>query len=1313
MSPDPTKRVTPGTAACELGEGQHLGKYAIVRRLGAGGMGTVYLAEDADLKRTVALKVLPRDRAENPTLVKRFKAEGQAAAQLHHKNIVQVYEAGEIDGYLYLALEFVDGIDLHAWIKKRGPLPVKRSLLIIQQVAQALQHAFEKNIVHRDIKPSNLMIKADGTVKLADMGLARSIDETLDTSITRDGTTVGTIDYMAPEQARNSKAADIRSDIYSLGCTWYHMLTGSPPFPEGSITNKVQAHTSAPRPNPQERNASVPAGIVAILHRMMASKPADRYRNPEELLADLASDKLFRQDLMPDLLAALSNESSGKRGPSTVPEEEEDWEQIFRRVRSSERDADEFEFDSEPALAKKSEVETREVEVESRPAGKKLSAGKKGKKPSPAEPSPAEQSARPAATRTRAGKAGADGIERDLRGNPMPAKMKNPEVGSAPKSIDVDFLKIGLLLAAVFGGSAGLWWGLNQYMGDSSSELPGANPYGNAFENGSGKAPAAPQSASSDQSSKPPGNSETPIDDTADKGPAETQTANGAAQLPDAGRAAKVRADVLPEWVLDGWNPPEQAVAPVVRTVRRGGEFHDLSSAVAGLPATGGIIELGTIGPHFAAPVILKGLGHVQVRGAMGVQPIVFVRGDSLDADSAWLSIERTSVLMEGIHLVYVGPTLPQDIPDRLLEVVSGELTLRECTLTCVGPPVPVIGCDLPGDSADGARILLDQCHFRGGALTSARITGAGDVVVSHSLLAADSTPCLTVMPGKTGSRKTSTVQISHSALVSSGSALKLAANEGQPNPQVDLLLHDALLARGPQATAEPAIALRDWSVEETTQLESPSAVGLRLGISQLQLAGWEVLTQVSNSQGEVSRVADVAGWRKFWRQPLGEEAIRPALFAGAAVSPDSVAPLDAASLTRFLSLKDNLHLPALPAEWFERLRATGERRRRPPTDIAADAEPIRFDLGRESVQNSLHSLIASDRCPDKSRIVCFGSGIKSLYPVTIKDKRVRIEFESTGNVPLDVRPAADVQGDALFTVEGGLLELVHAPLSIPESKGKSFPRSLVQVNKGEFVLRNSVLSAAPGVTADQPLIYWQGDVLRPTWGEIVDSVLRSDEAIVEGRMANASLVVSNSLLISGGRIFDLAGDQADGELTLLLSTFSAGEAVLFLQDAAPSERWQVFARNCVFAPPTLRVADGVTPAANSPASVISASTGALGALVWWEAGSAYATQLRLLTLDGKDAAPPPAMRDAPYVVDRLDGADGVVVAGVLESQRLASVEDFQLKPGCTAASWADDGLEAGFRPPFALGAIKATPEPATPSSPGRKPPRDSRSPAF
>ena len=309
-NPTPVDRSEPesaDSAGAENAPFVRLGKYTIQGTLGSGGMGSVYLAVNTEDNRTVALKILPRDRAENPALVRRFEQEAAAARQLQHENIVSVIDVGQADGFLYIALEYIDGTDVAKLLRSKGALPLRRSLEIIKQVTRALDHAFRQGIVHRDIKPSNMLIKRNGTVKLTDMGLARSVDETLDSGVTRVGTTVGTVDYMAPEQARDSKAADIRSDIYSLGCTWYHMLTGFPPFPKGSITNKLYAHISNPRPDPRNINPEVPEHVVKIVHKMMARDPAKRYPTPAELLEALERIS-FRGDKYSDrFLSVLSD----------------------------------------------------------------------------------------------------------------------------------------------------------------------------------------------------------------------------------------------------------------------------------------------------------------------------------------------------------------------------------------------------------------------------------------------------------------------------------------------------------------------------------------------------------------------------------------------------------------------------------------------------------------------------------------------------------------------------------------------------------------------------------------------------------------------------------------------------------------------------------------------------------------------------------------------------------------------------------------------------------------------------------------------
>jgi eukaryotic-like serine/threonine-protein kinase len=321
-NPIPVDQPDSESADSAVSQFARLGKYAIKGTLGSGGMGNVYQAVDTENNRDVALKILPRERAENPALVKRFQQEAAAAQQLRHENIVSVIDAGQADGFLYIALEYIDGTDVAKLLKGRTALPLRRSLEIVKQVARALDHAFKQGIVHRDVKPSNMLIKRNGTVKLTDMGLARSVDETLDSGVTRVGTTVGTVDYMAPEQAKDSKAADVRSDIYSLGCAWYHMLTGSPPFPKGSLTNKLYAHISNPRPDPRDINPEIPEQIVNIVRRMMSRDPAKRYPTPAELLEALERVS-FRGDAFSNrFLSVLSDVvQDAEAEPAVIVEE--------------------------------------------------------------------------------------------------------------------------------------------------------------------------------------------------------------------------------------------------------------------------------------------------------------------------------------------------------------------------------------------------------------------------------------------------------------------------------------------------------------------------------------------------------------------------------------------------------------------------------------------------------------------------------------------------------------------------------------------------------------------------------------------------------------------------------------------------------------------------------------------------------------------------------------------------------------------------------------------------------------------------------
>ncbi|QEG27371.1 Serine/threonine-protein kinase PrkC [Gemmata obscuriglobus] len=267
----------------------NLGKYKVLEKLGSGGMGTVFLCEHKLMRRRVAVKVLPLPRAEDRASLDRFYREAKAAAAVDHPNVVRAYDIDQDDNLHFLVMEWVDGVNLQDLVKKFGPLDITRACHYIYGAAVGLQHAHEMGLIHRDVKPGNILVDRSGVVKLLDLGLARLTHDTED-NLTRqnDENVLGTADYLAPEQAMDSHTVDIRADIYSLGATFYYLLGGTPPFPEGSVAQKLIWHqTRVPRAIKALR-AELPNELVAVIEKMMAKDPARRYQIPAEVTAALA-----------------------------------------------------------------------------------------------------------------------------------------------------------------------------------------------------------------------------------------------------------------------------------------------------------------------------------------------------------------------------------------------------------------------------------------------------------------------------------------------------------------------------------------------------------------------------------------------------------------------------------------------------------------------------------------------------------------------------------------------------------------------------------------------------------------------------------------------------------------------------------------------------------------------------------------------------------------------------------------------------------------------------------------------------------------
>jgi len=300
-----------------LGRGRHLllGSYVLLELLGEGGMGQVFKARNWKLGQIVALKLIRKERLTNPDAIKRFYREIRAAAQLEHPNIVRAFDAAEVDGTHLFVMEFAEGTDLYKVVSTQGPLDVRRACGYIRQAALGLQHAHERGLVHRDIKPHNLLLargegreagKSDPVIKILDMGLARIDAEADDghlSTMTQQGTVMGTPDYIAPEQCLDAHAVDIRADLYSLGCTMYFLLAGRTPFKGGTLVEKLLKHQQLPATPLGELRGDVPLAVDGLVAKLMAKRPEERYQTPAELAQALKEVLSGRMTTMPFAVA--------------------------------------------------------------------------------------------------------------------------------------------------------------------------------------------------------------------------------------------------------------------------------------------------------------------------------------------------------------------------------------------------------------------------------------------------------------------------------------------------------------------------------------------------------------------------------------------------------------------------------------------------------------------------------------------------------------------------------------------------------------------------------------------------------------------------------------------------------------------------------------------------------------------------------------------------------------------------------------------------------------------------------------------------
>jgi CheY-like chemotaxis protein/tRNA A-37 threonylcarbamoyl transferase component Bud32 len=310
---------TTEQSGIDPGDQRTIGNYDVLAKLGAGGMGTVFKARHRRMKRIVALKLLPKTHVKNPQFLQRFQREVEVISRLSHPNIVMAYDADEDEAGPFLAMEFVDGCDLDSLVARQGRLGLVDAVNCVIQAARGLAYAHAQGIIHRDIKPANLLRDKDGVIKVTDLGIARLNDPEGKGGLTQTGYVLGTVDFMAPEQALDSTKVDGRADIYSLGATLYFLLIGDAPYPAPTLMAALLKHREAPIPSLRAERAEVPPELDTIFRRMMAKAPADRFPTMMDVVAALETFAATKP------AAGLSTEDAAPRetmagGPSVADE---------------------------------------------------------------------------------------------------------------------------------------------------------------------------------------------------------------------------------------------------------------------------------------------------------------------------------------------------------------------------------------------------------------------------------------------------------------------------------------------------------------------------------------------------------------------------------------------------------------------------------------------------------------------------------------------------------------------------------------------------------------------------------------------------------------------------------------------------------------------------------------------------------------------------------------------------------------------------------------------------------------------------------
>jgi serine/threonine-protein kinase len=1107
-------------------------------------MGAVYKARDTETGKEVALKVLSPEMAAKPSMVERFRREAKHAAKLCHENVVTLHEFGEVNHTCFLVMEFIDGIDLHEYSKRNGPLDPKEALEIVVQGCRAIDHAYQQGVIHRDVKPSNFLVTRQGdqmVVKLTDFGLAREASNE-EFRVTRAGTTIGTLDYMSPEQARDSGSADVRSDLYSLGCTWYHLLTGHAPFPKGGLGERLHRIMHEEPADVRKLNPRVSARMAAMVHRLMAKEPSRRYQTPADLLRELEAIKRGEQPVTQrQALESLAQE--------------------------------EVEPEPEPPSRKKSRPHSEGRRPPRSAASRSRSDTKSSKSTVEVPTAQSAESTPPYLWYIIGGSTAillvvALAVALSLRrGHRDDSRMDQTSSGTEGRT-EPD--------------------GLNRRGGNNPETPVPANPQRNPDTDKT----AGDHALNTVEPKKPTWpalyRASEPIPAAALRQEIDAPWATA----PPSGPTVELIVGRLPP---DSSGKICRSLAAACKAIPPGG------TGIIELRDNGPFFDIPV--SLVDRSLILRAAPGYRPLLVWDVQRALQERRRSADgqetgsADSSvFLDVKHGNLTVQDIHIAFKWPNAPSENA-AVMRVEDGDLTVRGCTFSVAGKPRDgVTLARFTATKPQSGRCRFERCYARGAKMSVLDMNAPGaHVLFENCLLVGDEAPLFRV---RVASERPTQFRAVRSTLICGQNLLELLpANPIDSNPAFDWLGWDVLLSRNNREIGGELLRLSgnmgtrhlSWRAINCLYAGWSNLLAGAMTIPAADLTQWRRLWSYTEGDG-----VQPDPWP---RTVVSEPGEVPASTYRTADSPVAFAASTGAD--QLLGC-DHANLPPTRDNW---LSLTFDRYAILSPAVPEDSEPPAIpgngdglfhgavvDLNETDLGVFLQTVQSRYRLAPEVVLRLSGSGERLMTPLHLKGSNLVLYFEPTEEKtePLVLAPSGRGTAEALFDLEQGNLSIINGNLRFSDgAEGRALPW-LIKMRHGDLRLFRTHLEVPPKASgaAFRGLISLAGS--GDTSAERVHSCLVNESVLVSARDALAvegigvRVLLTQTLLIAGGDAIHLALDpdfsrkesgpfaaRANVQFLLDHATVAARGAVLHLPDVQqagpPAEPVVVQSHDCGF----------------------------------------------------------------------------------------------------------------------------------------------------